>query len=1424
MTETPPSPESGKDELPAENAVTETPREKKRKRTRLKQIAIVSGLGIGGLIGIGLIALIGGRYYLVSDAGRDLITSFVAGKKIGRYGEIEVEGLKGDLFDDFTLGRVTVSDIDGVWLEATDVRVDWSYWPLVFRRFQADEITAKTIKVLRRPVLEPPTEPGGPSPLDFKIAKIATDIELMEDFSKEYGRWRLAGSADIPRSGVKSASIDANSLNRPGDFLKLVASFSDKPEELRVNLQAEEAQGGPLAGAMGYSPDQPFSAKAVVDGQTIDIVMRTGRFTPLKVAGQFAESGSSVSGYMDFSGSDLLAPFIDRIGRTARIGFAAVPDSQREGYQGVGWRLIADNFQSRASGDIRMKDGMFADNIRLDISTPSLTRLAGIEIADFASYQGNFRGDAKTFELKGNLDVRNAALSGYRMARLTGPLNASADKGEYNLNGELAASGASRDGVLGGLLGSTPRLKVSASRLADGAILLRDIDLRGAGITVDGSGRRNLLGGLSFNGDVNLTDISVFSPQAAGSFGGTIRAGNDRTGAPWTLAFNGAGRNLDTGMDELNRLLGQRPRLALAGSLNNGIVSITQGRLNGDAGEANVLGQIQGDKLRMTMNWDANGPFGVGPVAIDGKMTGNGTLIGTINQPELGLNADFDAVNLGQIALGKTNLKLNFNKRVAGSDGNVIIASSSQGQPLNARANFALGNERIALSEVDINGGGVNANGFITLSQSFPSSADLTFAARPGIFVERGRLDGRILMTEGAQNARATVAVNGSNFRLRGTNVLIERLALNGEGTLERLPLSADVLVGGETPISYRGPLVYERQTDGHKLSLGAQGSPATGRVRDIAFNINNGTYVLTGPQGISARADVGLGGGSLKAELAPVALSGRGRDASPVWDFNAQLEQVPINVFSRDHEGTISGTVDVNRIGHTDLNGTGQIRLAGARLAQSTGDSLSANINAVLDAASLRLNATANNTATTGSGALVARADISLPLDYDPNPLRLAVDGDGELSGNVSINGPIKPIWDLIDGIDRRIEGRIETSIALSGRLNDRSIAGPIKIINARVDDVATGLKVRELNGEAYLTSDDVTISSLSAKDDRGGTINGNGRLRFKPGAAGQNQGELALNLRNFRVVDTEEVRLVTSGNLRAIHTGRFVRLDGTLNIDDATIEPVLPGNTGIVRMAVTEINRPGAHNNTGNGSGGTASIPIILNVDINAPDIKVRGDGIDIQLEAKADVAGSITNPRLNGFAEVVRGTYEFAGKRFTFDPGGRVTLDTNPSRIQLNLTARREDPTITAIIRATGSAAEPRIVLSSEPELPQDEVLARVLFGRSISQLSPIEAAQLASAVASLAGGGGFDILGNLRQMSGLDSLSFSGDAANLMISGGRRLTDNIYLEVIGGGEAGTTVNVEWQVRRNIAVSARAAGDGNAVISVRWRKASD
>src|SRR5690606_2009201 len=125
----------------------------------------------------------------------------------------------------------------------------------------------------------------------------------------------------------------------------------------------------------------------------------------------------------------------------------------------------------------------------------------------------------------------------------------------------------------------------------------------------------------------------------------------------------------------------------------------------------------------------------------------------------------------------------------------------------------------------------------------------------------------------------------------------------------------------------------------------------------------------------------------------------------------------------------------------------------------------------------------------------------------------------------------------------------------------------------------------------------------------------------------------------------------------------------------------------------------------------------------------IFLRGRGLDLEMALNAHVGGTTAQPLLTGTARVVRGDYDFAGKRFEFDDRGAVQLSTNPAAIRLDLTATREDPSLTAVVRIRGTAAKPEITLTSSPVLPNDEVLSQVLFGRSASQLSPLEAAQLA-----------------------------------------------------------------------------------------------
>src|SRR3546814_1691173 len=97
------------------------------------------------------------------------------------------------------------------------------------------------------------------------------------------------------------------------------------------------------------------------------------------------------------------------------------------------------------------------------------------------------------------------------------------------------------------------------------------------------------------------------------------------------------------------------------------------------------------------------------------------------------------------------------------------------------------------------------------------------------------------------------------------------------------------------------------------------------------------------------------------------------------------------------------------------------------------------------------------------------------------------------------------------------------------------------------------------------------------------------------------------------------------------------------------------------------------------------------------------------------------------------------------------GKVTFPTgdayDPS-IQLLATDTIE--TVTVNVNVSGRAMNPQVTFSSVPGLPQDEIVSRILFGDSITSLSPLQAVQLASSLKALrGGGGGLSPLGTLQR---------------------------------------------------------------------------
>ena len=228
-------------------------------------------------------------------------------------------------------------------------------------------------------------------------------------------------------------------------------------------------------------------------------------------------------------------------------------------------------------------------------------------------------------------------------------------------------------------------------------------------------------------------------------------------------------------------------------------------------------------------------------------------------------------------------------------------------------------------------------------------------------------------------------------------------------------------------------------------------------------------------------------------------------------------------------------------------------------------------------------------------------------------------------------------------------------------------------------------------------------------------------------------------------------------------------------------------------------------------------------LDIQLSAPGrIDINGRGVNAELGLDADIKGTIGEPVITGEARIVRGRFDLVGKRFTFgDSSVDLRQDISASRLNISATHETKDD-IQAILNVSGTVKRPEVDLTSNPVLPDDEVLSRVLFGRSPSQLSTLETAQLAAALAQLSGGGGFDLLGGIEQALGLDTLDVGSSSSGAVeVTSGKYLTENVYLEV-RSGDAGTPgVAIEWEPIRNIEVEAATAAEDGQEFSIQWKK---
>jgi translocation and assembly module TamB len=488
--------------------------------------------------------------------------------------------------------------------------------------------------------------------------------------------------------------------------------------------------------------------------------------------------------------------------------------------------------------------------------------------------------------------------------------------------------------------------------------------------------------------------------------------------------------------------------------------------------------------------------------------------------------------------------------------------------------------------------------------------------------------------------------------------------------------------------------------------------------------------------------------------------------------------------------------------------------------------------------AATLRVEATRN-----GAGAI--RANASLRAGNLANltaeaSLPRGPATDAPLSASIKGTADLAPVLaPTLGGGANQVTGRIVLDASAGGTVGAPQMGGTVDLTNGLVRNQLYGLRLTSINARLRAQGERILLERLNARAGQG-SITAQGFL--EPFAAGIPI-DIAVTARDAQPLQSELVTLLTDADLR--FTGPLQvtpALGGTIRLRRAVINipQELPGG-GVATLGEVQERggpnsrppaRPTPRRNVAPPAPkleATAAAPIALNLRVEAPQsILVRGRGLDAEMGGNIHIGGTAASPAPDGSFNLRRGTFRLLDRRLTFSRGALV-FDGAGLLPSLDFAATTTVQSVTITVTISGQPSAPKIEFTSSPELPQDEVLARLLFGRPVDKLSPFEVAQLAASIAGTAGvlpgSGGQGFFGRLADRLGLDRLGVgntkeeNGDVASSSLEAGGYVGNGVYVGVEQGLEGGPRVGVEVELTPRLKLESSTGGEAGQRVGLSY-----
>jgi translocation and assembly module TamB len=427
-------------------------------------------------------------------------------------------------------------------------------------------------------------------------------------------------------------------------------------------------------------------------------------------------------------------------------------------------------------------------------------------------------------------------------------------------------------------------------------------------------------------------------------------------------------------------------------------------------------------------------------------------------------------------------------------------------------------------------------------------------------------------------------------------------------------------------------------------------------------------------------------------------------------------------------------------------------------------------------------------------------------------------------LQGGIRYNGPAEIPMAFANLPGHQLTGPIGIAADFSGRVDAPQFTGVVRANALTYHNEIYGTRITNLAIDGRFGADRLEIVRLAGRAGNG-SVEGHGTVGLASAAGFPI--DIQLQFQNAQLARSDDIAGTATGSLHIVNDRSGALISGTLDLGEARYQIVRQASAEIPQLA--GVRRRGEPLRPPNEQDAEKGVPSIWRLDIrlNANNqVYVSGMGLDSEWRANLRVQGTTATPQIVGTVDLIRGELGLAGRRFRLTDGHVAFVGDRPPNPTIDLNATSDIDQVTVGINVSGRSNNPQIAFTSTPGLPQDEIVSRILFGSSVTQISALQAVQLAASLNSLRGsGGGLNPLGRLRSATGISRLRIlDADTATgrgTAVAAGLYISDRIYVELITDAKGFTATQLEISLSRTLSLLSQFSSNSTNNASIRYHR---